>query len=96
VGQAAVYGPEMDPYCLTWAASSYRYMKAFVSVSVDLFLVELFTLIIFHLRSVSIIVTGKGEIAKSLKMHFFEQKYIRSQFEDDESVRRRLNSAVLL
>jgi hypothetical protein len=72
-------------------ASSHRYMKVFVSASVHFSLVEIFTLIIFRLWSISLIMTGDGEIAKSLKMHFFEQKCILSQFGDDQSVRHRSN-----
>jgi hypothetical protein len=66
-------------------------MKVFVSASVYVFLAEIFTLIIFRLWSISLIMTDGGEIAKSLKMHFFEQKRILSQFEGDQSLRRHLN-----
>jgi hypothetical protein len=94
--QSRLFYISNESYGVFPPASSHRYMKVFVSVSVHFFLVELFTLIIFRLRSISLIVTGKGEIAKSLKMHFFQQKSIRSQLEDDQSVRRRLNWPVLL
>jgi hypothetical protein len=77
-------------------ASSHDLQKAFLSISVHIFLVEIFTLIIFRLRSISLITTGKGEIAKSLKMQFFKQNCIISLFEDDQSVRRRLNWAVIV
>jgi hypothetical protein len=72
-------------------ASSHRYMKVFVSVSMHVFLVEIFTLIIFRLWSISLIMTDEREIAKSLKMQLFKQKCIISQFDDDQSARRRLN-----
>ena len=39
--------------------------------------------------------TSKKDIAKSLKMPFFEQNFIISQFEDDQSLRRRLIWAFL-
>ena len=73
------------------ASFFHRYMKVSKSVSMHFFLVEIFTLIIFRLWSISLIMTNEGEIAKSLKMHFSEQKCIISQFEDDQSVRRRLH-----
>ena len=72
-------------------ASFHRYMKVVGSISMHCFLVEIFTLIIFCLWSISLIMTSRAEITKSTKMHFFEQKCIIYQFEDDQSVRHHLN-----
>ena len=77
-------------------ASSHRYMKVLETVAVHIFLVEIFTLIIFCLLSISVIMTSRAEITKSLKMHFFDQKYIISRFEDDQSVRHHLNGAFII
>jgi hypothetical protein len=46
------------------------------SVFMHSFLVEIFTLIIFRLWSISLIMTGGGEIAKSLKMHYLSLETI--------------------
>ena len=77
-------------------ASYHHLHKVFKSVLVLIFPVDIFMLIIFRLWSISLMMTDKGEISKTLKMDFFKKKCMISHSNDDQSAGRTLNWAPLV
>ena len=74
IAQAVSYKLQKTPGCVRQLPP--MIYRKFSNRSLHFFLLEIFTLIIFRLWSISLIMTSRAEITTSLKMHFFDQKCI--------------------